>query len=162
MSVHASCRWRFWACHVPSTMASGADCGLLLCGVSVAAWPCATHQVCCGLFGCCTTKRCINNATTGFEPRCCGDDCNIGQSLNCCPGGQVCYNVTGQTVSRGLRRRGMAACVDAAEHYTSDPGVGLHLLAHILFANCPHPFSCLQQSCRQARLHLFMLATAWH
>lgn len=108
------------------------------------------HQVCCGLNGCCTTKRCINNATTGFEPKCCGDDCNIGQSLNCCPGGQICYNVTGQTVSGGLRRRWRAACVDAAEHCTSDPGVVLHLLAHISRANCPLPSVQLPAAVMQA------------
>ena len=58
---------------------------------------CAT-QVCCGVWGCCATKRCINNATTNFQPRCCGDDCNIGRAINCCNANEICVNQTGVQV----------------------------------------------------------------
>jgi hypothetical protein len=85
-----------------SVVDTDALCHVSCCAVPTTLPPPHTHaraQVCCGSFGCCPTKRCINNATTGNQPYCCGDDCNIGQNLNCCPGGNICVNTSGSAVS---------------------------------------------------------------
>jgi hypothetical protein len=90
------CHWRSSAALLVLHQGrSNPVCAINLAGNTCNHFVAANVQVCCGKEGCCPSKRCINNATTNFEPNCCGDDCNVGKALKCCPGGQICVNVTG-------------------------------------------------------------------